>query len=535
MTPQEAFQIAQPGFQAYAAGRIEEGETIADRILAAAPKDPNGLYLKGICRRALRDPDGALDYLQTVDALHPGVLNFILAIGQVLSDLDLYDAAMECFQKAITLHPQSPVAHLRVAELELALRRFGAAETAARKALELEPRLADAHVIIARACELGRDVAGMKSAADAALALAPNLADAVLARARADLLAGEAEAVVERLSAYTPPPKDHVRHAAVLGDALDSLGRYAEAHEAYNAGAVTERALNAPYFENGDSPNGLKRLQALDSELAALPIPAAPASDPDARQACFLVGFPRSGTTLLEQMMAAHPQITTSNEHNYLGSVVASVMENEGSLTALYSASEDRLAELRRIYWASVDQYQAEAKDGLFLDKSPLNMIWLALIGRVFPDARVIMLRRDPRDSVFSAWRRPFGLNPAMFHMLMLDDATAYYDGANRVAEQGRRLCPHLAEISVKYEELASDPWQVCREILAFLDLPWDQRVQHYRDHMGGRAISTPSARQINKSVKGRTIGHWRHYADAMTPWMDRLKPWIDAWGYEAD
>lgn len=533
MNPQEAFQIAQPGFQAYSAGRFGEAEQVADRILTAAPNDPNGLYLKGIARRAQRDPHGALTYLRKVDELHPGVLDIITAIGLVLSDLDMFEPALDCFQKAVDLHPGVAFAHIRQADLLVRLRRIDAAEAAARKAVELDPRATEAHLVLARVGELRRDAEAMAQSADAALVIMPQLHAANIYRARADLMRGDATAAAARLAAIAPSPEDAAQHGATLGDAYDALDQFDDARAAYDRGNQATRAFYAPQYANSPAPNTLARLSALNDQLtdmtenAVAPVPA------DERPVVFLVGFPRSGTTLLEQMLAAHRDLVTSDEHNCLGGVINSVLSDETGLAGLMQASDDRLAAYRAQYWAAVDQFHPTARNAVYVDKSPLNMNWLAVVGRIFPHAKVILMHRDPRDAVFSAWRRPFGMNPAMFHMLDLADASAYFDQSRRAADAGRRIHPHLSVLDVKYEGLAADPRATCETIIRHLGLDWDERIANYREHLEGRAISTPSARQVDQSVQHRTVGHWRDYEAAITPHLGVLNTWIDADGYE--
>lgn len=533
MTPQEAFQIAQPGFQAYAAGRLVDAEGVADQILASVPEDANGLYLKGIVRRARGDPHGALTHLRKVDEMVPGMLNIITAIGQTLGDLDMYVPAMACFDKAVSLHSKSAHAFLVRAELRQRLRFTDEAESDAKRALELEPDSLAARLTMARIAQMRGDTTAMKEYADIVLQAAPNLTEAKLLKARAFLKGGDPEEAIALLWDMAVDPRDAAVRGGLLGESYEVAGNYQTAFRAYEQGNQATRDLHTSRFEDGKGLNSLSQLKSVQNTLSSLTKAEAPEAAAAGTGLVFLVGFPRSGATLLEQMLAAHPEVITSDEHNCLGTVVAQVMAGEGGLKGFLQASEDQLDRLRAVYWRQVHELKGNVGGKIYVDKSPLNMSWMVVISRIFPAARILFMERDPRDAVFSAWVRPFGLNPAMYHMLSLDEAAEFFDVSNRLFEEGCRLMPLTAVKRVRYEILAEDPVAVSRDVLEFLDLPWDERVANFRDHLAGRAISTPSVNQVGQSVKARTVGRWRRYSEVMAGLRSHLDHWVRAWNYD--
>ena len=150
------------------------------------------------------------------------------------------------------------------------------------------------------------------------------------------------------------------------------------------------------------------------------------------KQHVFLVGFPRSGTTLLGQVLASHPMIETMEEWSCLDDAHAFVLEDGGldRLAALDGAALDRY---RAAYWKRVAESGATLSRSVILDKVPLNSVLLCLVAKLFPNAKILLALRDPRDVVLSCFRRQFGMNAQMYEFITLQGAAAYYDAVQRL------------------------------------------------------------------------------------------------------
>ncbi len=158
----------------------------------------------------------------------------------------------------------------------------------------------------------------------------------------------------------------------------------------------------------------------------------------------------------------------------------------------------------------------------------------LPLVAKLFPGARILFARRDPRDVVLSCFRRRFGMNPSMYQLLTLEGTAAYYDAVMRLAQIWRQLLP-LPQHLVRYESLVEDFDGTARAACDFLGLAWDEGLRDFAARARTRGISTPSAAQVARGLNREGQGSWRRYRQQMEPVLPTLRPWVEAFGYEAD
>jgi hypothetical protein len=257
------------------------------------------------------------------------------------------------------------------------------------------------------------------------------------------------------------------------------------------------------------------------------------AAPPAARTPVFLIGFPRSGTTLLDQILASHPEVSTLEERDTLLDAASELMSTEQAFGRWASLQHTEIERLRGLYWQRVTAGTAGApQTRVFVDKQPLNAVLLPLIHRLFPAARIVLALRDPRDVVLSCFQQRFGMNVAMYQLLRLDTAAAYYDAVMRLIEVSRGKLP-LALHVVKYEDIVARFEATVRELLVFLELQWDERVRRYTETARERTISTPSASQVVRPLYGSARGKWRNYRAFLEPCLPTLAPWVQSLGYE--
>ncbi len=169
----------------------------------------------------------------------------------------------------------------------------------------------------------------------------------------------------------------------------------------------------------------------------------------------------------------------------------------------------------------------------LFVDKLPLNSVFMPLLARLFPGARFILALRDPRDVVLSCFMQTFTLNEAMRHFLSLDETARYYAAVMGVAARAEsRLGPRV--LRVRYEDVVSDTEGQARRLLAFLQLPWDPAVLAFHETARKRRINTPSYQQVVQPVYGSARERWRKYAEELAPVLPVLEPFVRSFGYKS-
>jgi hypothetical protein len=245
----------------------------------------------------------------------------------------------------------------------------------------------------------------------------------------------------------------------------------------------------------------------------------------------FLVGFPRSGTTLLDTFLMGHADIAVIEERGMMAAAQRAV----GDIAALAERTPLELGQARRAYLEELHQYADPSFAGVVLDKLPLNMIAAPLIHCLFPDARLIFAQRHPCDVVLSCFMQGFALNDSMACFLDLVDAAAYYDAAMTVWTKSREML-RLQTHSVIYEQLVNDPNAAIRPAVEFLGLGWRPRLlRHVETARARGAISTPSYNQVTQPLSERASGRWRRYEKQLTPVLPVLLPWAERLGYPAD
>ena len=169
--------------------------------------------------------------------------------------------------------------------------------------------------------------------------------------------------------------------------------------------------------------------------------------------------------------------------------------------------------------------------DRVLVDKLPLHTLSLPVIAKLFPDARILFALRDPRDVVFSCFRRRFRMNAAMFEFLRLEDAAAYYDCVMRLAALCRERMP-LALLEVRHEDMVGDFEATLRRVLGFIELDWNPAVAGFADRRGADP-RTPSDVQLRRGLNAEGIGQWRRYAGPLAAVQRTLAPWVARFGYQ--
>lgn len=252
----------------------------------------------------------------------------------------------------------------------------------------------------------------------------------------------------------------------------------------------------------------------------------------DSRDPVFLVGFPRSGTTLLDQILSSHSQISVLEEKPNLDDAFRQYPATDEGLRALQRASEQQLNKLRRAYWANVKRETAPGKlPACTVDKLPLNIFALLHINRLFPSARIVVALRDPRDCVFSGFQQKFGMNAAMFQLLKLETASAFYNQVMNIVA-GVADAGAFAMHFIRYEEVIKNFKDEVGALISFLGLEWEDSLFDYQATARARDIVTPSAPQVIQPLYTSSIGKWRHYEKWIGNKFGPLDYWVKKWGY---
>jgi hypothetical protein len=244
----------------------------------------------------------------------------------------------------------------------------------------------------------------------------------------------------------------------------------------------------------------------------------------------FVVGFPRSGTTLLDTFLMGHPQTHVVEEGRMLEQATLVISESPGADWPL-----DLVTRARSVYLDELRRNVPADFNGLVVDKHPMNMMRLAVLHALFPSAKVLFVQRHPCDVVLSGYMQSFRLNHAMANFLDLADAADLYDASMTMWTRSRDAVPQAIH-SVVYERLTADPGTELKPALAFLGLDWhDELLDHQTTAKKRGLISTASYDQVVQPLSRAPSGRWRRYRKQLESVLPVLVPWAERLGYGSD
>lgn len=485
------------------AGRLSEAVASYDRALALAPDNAEALCNKGRALHGLNHLAAAADAYRAALRLRPDYTKAWRYLGDALAENGSAADAEASFREALALAPDDGETLAALAALQ-------------ERAGRLEEALATA---------------------ERALAAGGGHVRAAVAAARCERRLGRPEAGLARLRAFAGQSLDAESRAHLafeLGATLDRLGAYADAYSSYcEANALSAESAQARAVDRAAMPRLITNLH--DRFTAAWVASWTPRLPPEGEDPVFLIGFPRSGTTLLDQILDAHPALVTMEEKPAIDTVRAAVAAMPGGYPeALATLQVADIERLRRLYFAEVARYVERPQGVRLVDKMPLNTIDAGLIARLFPDARLLLALRHPCDVVLSGFMQAFKPNPAMVQFETLAGSAAFYASVMELWRQYERVLP-LSVHRIRYEDLIADFETETRRMLGFLGLPWDAAVLAYAERAKTRAIATPSYHQVVQPIYARSVGRWHNYRFAFADVLPVLRPSIAAFGYDEE
>lgn len=541
-------------------GCFADAASCYERIVAADPADWEIWNNLGNARSAAGDRAGAVEALGRARQLRPDVapiqLNYAmilaasgrieeslepcaeaarlepgnaapaLELGKLLRLLGRNREALEPLRRAAELAPGEVEVRLELGRAHAGLAELEAAEAAYRDALRLRPGLAIAWLELGIVLERGNRLEALEPLLSEAAAQgvpADDLAYLHALRLRGEGRIDEALAAALRAPAAFEP----ARRALLIGRLADQAGDPAAAFEAF--GRANAIAAAEPAAAGVDAEGFRRRVEASTGLVSPDWYSSWSPTPPGARPSpVFLVGFPRSGTTLLDTMLMGHPGIAVLEEEPILERVGAEL----GGLKPLPGLDPAQIERLRTLYFREADRLVPDLGERSLVDKLPLNLLAAPLIHRLFPDARIIFAQRHPCDVVLSCFMQSFELNDAMANFLDLGDSARLYDLALTFWDRCRDALPLRVHI-VRYEALVEDPEGEARTLLDFLGLGWDPAVLDHRRTAEARGtISTPSYSQVIRPLYREASGRWERYREQMAPVLPLLAPWAQRLGY---
>jgi tetratricopeptide (TPR) repeat protein len=477
--PRHAIAHARLGAALSHLTRYREAEQEFRRALELKPTCFDAQFNLGTLLRARGDVVAAETALRRAVKQNPRNTEALVSLGQTLAALDRMSEAKEYIEKALRVKPRDPAALGMRGWLASVEGRFDQAEKLYRNVLEIDPRRAEAWSWLT---ELRR-----MTAEDT------------------DWLEGAERTVVGGI----PPPEEATLRFA-MGKYFDDLGNYPRAFEQYKRANELRKLVAVPYDPAARTAFVDDMIRVYTRACLAQRMGGASESE----RPVFVVGMMRSGTSLVEQIIASHPQATGAGELPFWNiSGIKQQKERPGELP-----DTARISKLAESY---LKVLAGHSRDALrVVDKSTFNSDHLGLIHAVLPNARIIYMRRDPIDTCLSCYFQDF-VNMASFTM-DLAHLAHYYREHHRLVAHWRSVLPEGALLEVPYWELVADQEGWTRKIIDFIGLPWDPRCLEF--HKTERAVLTASNWQVRQKIYSSSVGRWKNYQKYIGPLLDLRK-----------
>ncbi len=564
----------------FAARRFKEAEEMARLVLRFQPQQPDALHLLGLvvladgkaaeaerlmlqalkksgphavllvnlgnAARAQKKTEKALKYYDQAEAINPRHEDIYIERGILLTTSLRYAEAAATFDQAIALNPANVAAYSGAAHVASELGQFRKSITYCQAGLaqSAEP-VVEMMAMIAVSSERLSELDAAIEAANNVLALEPDHVAClrVLTKAQRRQNKGNKEVLaalklrLEAVDIAAASSDDASVVYSELAHICDELGEFEKAYGYFQklnesrSKVITEIQLNETGYRHyvetlsaSMTPGLLQKVKANSAVLAkenAGPTPV------------FIIGFPRSGTTLLDQIMDAHKDVQVIEERPMINALRRVIEALPGGFDkALQNLRAPQIKRLRDLYRRELEKNGADFSKRVIIDKMPLNIVHVAIIAAVFPEAKIILSLRHPADSCLSCFMQDFVLNSAMMNFTSMASTVRLYD---LVMGLWQRYEAHLdlKVQRVRYENLVADLRAEVGPVLEFLGLDWDEAVSDPAAHALARGtIRTPSYSQVTQPIYSSATDRWRRYAPFMADDLPVLEKHIAYFGY---
>lgn len=486
-------------------GRFAEAEQLMRTALARYPKDPTLHLGLGVVQRKQGNLKASVICFENAIELDASWAAPWYERGQSFEKGGAIADAGRDYEHALSLEPNNAVTLAALASIHARQGRPTEAAELAEHALRVEPgNLLAANALAQIALEEGR--------------------------------ASDAVALLEPLAARGDGPRDTlVNSLTLLGDALEGMERYDEAYAAY-------ARAQALFFEfhsqrlSDDAGSSMNFLENVSQSLAAADLSAWNQEETGggaevAATHVFLTGYPRSGTTLAENILASLPGAVAIEERPTLALSDQTYLSREKGIDLLAAADSAELAKLRLDYWQRAARGAGRQLDGaLFVDMDPFKGPRLPAISRLFPKAKVVITRRDPRDVVWSCFHTSFAFNAGTMAFTSLEGTARHYAQSWAITERALSELP-IDWFELRYEDLVRDFDTTTQALCAFLGAEWSDQLRSFDRTAQRRGVTTASATQVRRGLYDGS-GGWRRYAKYLEQVEPILAPWIEKFGY---
>jgi tetratricopeptide (TPR) repeat protein len=508
------------GFTLMSAGRYADAESHLREALRAFPDSAPINHAMGVVLYGMSRMTEAAESFRRAVALSPTDAEAHANLGNALREMGDYAQADANYRRSIALSPQFSRAHFDLGSSLYTQERFAEAEQSYRKALELKPDHVESCNNLGRSIRRQGRLEEAREYFEKAMAIDPDTVESYFNLASLRRFEpGSAETEhMEKLVAKLPslPEDSRIRYWFALGKMREDLERYDEAFEAYAQGNRLKHAQI--------SPNEIARTALVDSVrtvfnerfFAERPVPVSQEKCP-----VFIVGMPRSGTSLIEQILSSHPDVHGAGELHDLENLINASAAEAGRPAERYpevaaNMSAEELLRMGRAYTDKVWKLAPSATH--IVDKMMSNFTHVGMIRQMFPDAKIIHAKRDPMDSCLSCYATLFAKNNLDF-TYDLGSLGRYYVRYMELMQHWQHVLPAGSILELRYEDMVNNTEGEARRLLSYLGLPWNPDCLNF--HENKRVVRTASAAQVRRPIYKSSLARWKHFETHLAPLLE--------------
>jgi len=520
--------------QLFEAGKLDKAEKSFKKLIKNMDDAAHAQRYLGLIAHQKGRLVLAQDHFQRACKLAPSNGLFFYELGLVLRLQDKYEATCKAWEKALTLqqdpqlYHQLGTVHQQHYNNDLAIKNY-------QQALALQSQRIDSLCNLADILEKRNQLDEATAYIDQALNFQPS--HNIASRIKATILRrqGKLDAAIDLLLALAEPeePIAALNLHFELGQLFDKKQQSTEAYQHFKH---ANELLSQNHRLDAEAQQYDEQLSALTQYFTKARQTQWQTLSDNQDQSVFIVGFPRSGTTLTGQILNAHPNIQVIEEEQLVLSRLEQEIKNipQGYPQGLDKLSQAQLAKFQSHY----QDYKLQSTGGhldpetIGIEKLPLNLVHAGLIHRLYPKAKFILVIRHPMDVCLSCFMQAFAPNAAMANFYTLENSVAFYVKVMNLWQQYVETLDLNVQL-IRYEDLLENVEQSTTAVLNFLDLEWDETLRNYNQQATKQELSTPSYAQVTQPLYTSARYRWHRYREQLMPFAEQLRPFCERYGYE--
>jgi len=517
-------------------GENQKAISCYKKVIQINPNYSSAYNNLGTVYKEIGEQQKAISCFEKAIQINPNYVEAHNNLGIIFKELEENQKAISCFEKAIQINPNYVEAHNNLGVVLKEVGEYQKAISCFEKAIETQPNFRLAHQNLMDIYEVTNQEKELRTAILKARTLLKDnpitkLFEGILLNRNEKFV--EAKKCLETISFKASEINKEILRVSTLAKCYDRIGDTDKAFNYFKKANLLTQSTKMKNFDKNKYLQEIKIRKEFFKKSNIKKWPALKQSDNEPSP-IFLIGFPRSGTTLLDTILRSHPLIEVVEEQFMVEQLINSLNQLPNSkFENIKEIENEQIIKIRKTYFESLEsQIQNKNNTKLYIDKLPLNIIYVGEIVRIFPNAKFIVSLRHPCDCVLSCFMQDFELNDAMANFLNLDDAAHLYDAVMNLWTQYTSIFS-INYHEVKYENLIENFEPTVRSILNFLELSWDDSVLNYLITAKKRdRITTPSYYQVTKPIYSYAIGRWKRYKKQTSNIYPILEGWIKKFNY---